>query len=126
VAGPQGRQFAFKPRSAGVRFQGLGQQPIAARTLLGRPFFGLRQQGSKVGDASFKRRYRSGVGRLHDRPFARRRFILLSIHVGQNAGLAIIARLSACPVRPRSNGFGVRSERRSGLSRSGPNGLAID
>jgi hypothetical protein len=78
-------------RRAGVRDQGLGYQPVAARTLVDRPFFGLRQQGSKVGDASFKRRYRSGVDRLHVRPFARRCLILFSIHVEQNAGLAVIA-----------------------------------
>jgi hypothetical protein len=34
-------------------------------------------------------------------------------------------RLFACPDRALPNGFGVRPERRSGLSRSGPNGLAI-
>jgi hypothetical protein len=112
-------------RRAGVRDQGVGYQTVAARTLLGGPFFGLRQQGSKVGDASFKRRYRSGVGRLHVPPFVRRRFILLSIHVEQNAGLAIIARPWAPPGRALPNGFRVRSERRSSLSRSGPHCLAI-
>jgi hypothetical protein len=120
-AGSQRRQFAFKARGSGVRGQGLGNQPIAAQTLVGRPFFSLRQQGSKVVDASFKRCYRSGVVR----PFAGRRLILLSIHVEQNAGLAVIARLSTRPDRARSNGFWLRSERRSGLSRSGPYGLAI-
>jgi hypothetical protein len=73
---PQRLQFAFKVRRAGVRDQGLGYQTVAAQTLLCGPFFGLRQQGSKVGDASFKRRCRSGVGRLHVPPFVRRRFIL--------------------------------------------------
>jgi hypothetical protein len=59
---------------------------------LGRLFFGLRPQRSKVGDASFKRHYRSGVSR-HVRPFARRRLVLLSI-VNQNVGPAVIAALS--------------------------------
>jgi hypothetical protein len=123
--GPQRLQFAFEVRRARVRNQGLGYQTVAARTLLGGPFFGLRQQGSKVGDTSFKRRYRSGVGRLHVPPFVRRRFILLRIHVEQNAGLAIIARPWARPGRALPNGFRVRSERRSSLSRSGPHCLAI-
>jgi hypothetical protein len=122
-AGPQRRQFALKARGVSVRDQGLCKQPITACTLLGRPLFGLRQQGSKVGDASFKRRYRSGVGRPLVRQFARR-FIVLSVHVERNAGLATFARPSARPDRALVNGFGARSKRRSGLSRGGPDCLA--
>ena len=66
-----------------------------------------------------------GRRRLHVQPFARRCLILFSVHVEQNAALAVIARPSARPDRAVPNGFGVRSERRSGLSRSGPHSLAI-
>ena len=66
-----------------------------------------------------------GRRRLHVQPFARRCLILFSIHVEQNAGLAVIARPSARPDRAVPNGFGIRSERRSGLSRSGPHSLTI-
>jgi hypothetical protein len=45
--------------------------------------------------------------------------------VCEDAGLAAIGRPPARAGRARTNGFGVRSERRSGLSRSGPHGLAI-
>jgi hypothetical protein len=98
-------------RRAGVRDKALGYQTVTARTLLGSPFFGLRQERSKVGYASFKRRYRSAGGRLHVPPFVRRRFIFLRIQVEQNAGLAIIARPWARPGRALPNGFRVRSER---------------
>jgi hypothetical protein len=40
-------------------------------------------------------------------------------------GLAVIARPSPRSDRAVPNGFGVRSERRSRLSRSGPHSLAI-
>jgi hypothetical protein len=49
----------------------------------------------------------------------------LSILVGQNVDLAVIAALSVRPNRGLPNGLGARSEGRSGLRRSGPHGLAI-
>jgi hypothetical protein len=48
----------------------------------------------------------------------------LSIYVERNAGLAIIT-ASVRPNRALPNSFEVLSERRSGLSRGGPHGLAI-
>jgi DNA-binding XRE family transcriptional regulator len=58
AGGPQHRQFAVKMVGAGARGHHLGDQSIAAWTLVRRPYFGLRQQRSKLRDASFKRCYR--------------------------------------------------------------------